>query len=112
MREKGVFIRDSHEHSVYTYYEGQKGILAFVVEVNASDKGTVSGNLYNISYKELCERVRTAAVPKGCTIIHYEDGERIHRIFYSRTGTGFPCGVRHGIRPACKGAYKKRPKRE
>lgn len=79
LNEKNLFIRESHEYSVFTYYAEQTRdtILAFVVEVTGVDGGTVKGNLYAFDYKKFYEHVRTAAVQAGSIVLRYERGQRI-----------------------------------
>ena len=79
LNEKNVFIQESHEYSVFTYYAEQTrdAVLCFVVEVTGVDGGTVKGNLYAHDYKKFYEHVRTAAVQAGSIVFRYERGQRM-----------------------------------
>ncbi len=79
LNEKNLFIKESHEYSVFTYYAEQTRdtILSFVVEVTGIDGGTVKGNLYAFDYRKFYEHVRTAAVQAGGIVLLYERGQRI-----------------------------------
>ena len=78
LKEKDVFIRDSHEYSVFTYYAEQTrdSILAFVVEVVGADGDTVKGNIYALDYRKHYQHVCRAAVSAGSVTITYEHGQR------------------------------------
>lgn len=77
-KEKNIFIKESHEYSSFTYYAEQteNSIQAFVVEVAGLDGGTVTGNLYCLSYPEYYEHVCRTAIPARGIILTYERGQR------------------------------------
>lgn len=78
LKEKNVFIRDSHEYSVFTYYAEQTrdSILAFIIEVVGADGDTVKGNIYALDYRKHYQHVCRAAVSAGSVTITYENGQR------------------------------------
>ncbi len=79
LKEKDVFIRDSHEYSVFTYYAEQTrdSILAFIIEVVNADGDAVKGNIYALDYRNYYARVKDVAVPAQSISITYEHGKRI-----------------------------------
>ncbi len=79
LNEKNVFIQESHEYSVFTYYAEQTRdtVLSFVVEVTGVDGGTVKGNIYAHDYPAYYQHVKKSAVSAGNIIVAYEKGERI-----------------------------------
>lgn len=79
LNEKNVFIKNSHEYSVFTYYAEQTrdSILAFVVEVVGADSDAVKGNIYALDYRNYYARVKDVAVPAQSISITYEHGKRI-----------------------------------
>lgn len=78
LNEKNVFIKNSHEYSVFTYYAEQTrdSILAFVVEVVGADSDAVKGNIYALDYRKHYQHVCRAAVSAGSVTITYEHGQR------------------------------------
>ena len=79
LNEKNVFIKNSHEYSVFTYYAEQTrdSILAFVVEVVGADSDAVKENIYALDYRNYYARVKDVAVPAQSISITYEHGKRI-----------------------------------
>lgn len=78
LHEQNVFIKESHEYSVFTYYAEQTRdkIHAFIVEAGSLDDGTVRGNLYALDYRRYYSHVKASAVSAGSIIITYENGQR------------------------------------
>ncbi len=78
LRERDVYIKESHENSVFTYYAEQTrdSILAFVVEVVGADGDAVKGNIYALDYRKHYQHVCRAAVSAGSVTITYEHGQR------------------------------------
>lgn len=79
LKEKNVFIRDSHEYSVFTHYMEQTSdsVLCFIVEVAGSECDTAKGNLYFFDYPEYYDHIKKVAVPAKSIAITYENGKRI-----------------------------------
>ncbi len=68
LNEHSVFVRDSTEHSIWTYYADYaseaNGIKAFRVTVTGQDKGRPTGNVYPIDYKKQVLRIIKNALPR------------------------------------------------
>lgn len=78
LEEKGVFLKPTSAHHIWTYYgedTGQK-ILAYAVEVTGIVDGKVMGNLYPINYREHVELVKRVSLPADRLRLVYEKGER------------------------------------
>ena len=81
LNEHSVFVRDSTEHSIWTYYADYaseaNGIKAFRVTVTGQDKGRPTGNVYPIDYKKQVLRIIKNALPAETVILTFESGQTI-----------------------------------
>ncbi len=68
LRERDVFLTDTHEYNTLCYYREQcnEPILAFAVEVKYMAMDTVIGNLYAMDYDKLNDHVR--AIGGNCDV--------------------------------------------
>lgn len=79
LRERDVFVTDTHEHRTFCFYREQMNepILAFAVEVKCMAMDTVIGNLYAMDYDKLYDHVKTVCLPSVSVLMRYERGELV-----------------------------------
>jgi len=77
LRERDVFLTDTHEHNVVCYYQEQshEPILAYAVEAKYMAMGSVIGNLYSMNYDTLYDHVKAISLRSASVLMHYERGE-------------------------------------
>ena len=74
--ERDVFMRDSHQNTTWTYYEGEKNILTFRVLITGLDESgeKLTGEIQPFNYAEQVQRVKRSALPIRQATGVYEDG--------------------------------------
>ena len=76
VKERDVFLRDSHAHHIWTYYgEDAEHIRAYrIVVAKAEENDTHTyGEVYPINYAEQIPRIQKAALPVDRVEIHFTD---------------------------------------
>ena len=85
VKERDVFLRDSHAHRIWTYYgEDAEHIRAYrIVVAKAGENDTHTyGEVYPINYAEQIPRIQKAALPVDRVEIHFTD-DKIETVSYS-----------------------------
>ncbi len=77
LRERDVFLTDTHEHNTLRFYREQthEPILAYAVEVKYQTMGSVIGNLYSLNYDDFYSHVASVSLRSTSVLMHYERGE-------------------------------------
>ena len=72
--ERDVFLRGTRANISWMYYAEQKSerFLAYAVEVTGVEYGDVMGNLYQLDFAEMCDRIAAKALPADQTMLRYE----------------------------------------
>lgn len=75
VKERGVFLRESEGHSIWTHYESVADeIRAFRIVVTGLRDGIVVGDIHPLNYKEQVQRIKQAALPIATVEITYPSG--------------------------------------
>ena len=85
VKERDVFLRDSHAHHIWTYYsEDAEHIRAYrIVVAKAEENDTHTyGEVCPINYAEQISRIQKAALPVDRVEIHFTD-DKIETVSYS-----------------------------
>ncbi len=77
LRERDVFLTDTHEHNTLRFYREQthEPILAYAVEVKYQTMGSVIGNLYSLNYDDFYSHVASVSLRSTSVLMRYERGE-------------------------------------
>lgn len=72
--ERDVFLRGTRANISWMYYAEQKSerFLAYAVEVTGVENGYVIGNLYQLDFAEMCDRIAAKALPADQILYRYE----------------------------------------
>lgn len=76
--ERNVFIRGTREHNTARFYEEQHcgDVLPYIVEATGISGGSVTGNLYPLSYPHYYSHIRADSMEAKSVVLRYERGER------------------------------------
>lgn len=75
LREQEVYVEDSYENKVWEFYHEQTHdpILAYSVEITATEDGAVKGNLIELDYAAHVERMKSLTVSVEKVAVTFED---------------------------------------
>ena len=79
LRERDVFIRDSHGNVTCRFYYEQRigGVLIYVLDVERKEGGRLFGDIAVLDYGDYCRHVIGTAVRPGGVRIVFEHGETV-----------------------------------
>ncbi len=91
LRERDVFLTDTHEHNTLCFYQEQshEPILAYAVKVKYQSMGSVIGNLYAMNYDKLYDHVKAVSLRSASVLMRYERGEIVKPV--SQFNGGYDC---------------------
>lgn len=75
-RERDVFLKDTAPHNTWCFHAEQTRdhILAYAVEITGKKDGKITGNLYELDYRQHYERVKQQSLPADTNRLIYEHG--------------------------------------
>lgn len=75
VKERNVFLRETEEHAIWTYYESEpEGIRAYRIAITSRRDGAAIGNVFPLRYREQVQRIQQAALPVATVEVTYPNG--------------------------------------
>lgn len=98
LRERDVYLQDSHENKVFCFYHDQTKdpVLAYALTLKDRTGPTVTGNIYQLDYHTEVERVKLLTCPIHRAALTFADGAEFTVPYETYRGYVNELSVKHG----------------